>query len=98
MTRSGALILGAMLGISVFVTSGCSGTGSTSVGVSYRYGGYYDPYPYWGSTIIVNRPPHHRPPPHRPPSHKPKPKPEHPIARPPHIGRPKPLPARGTRR
>jgi len=37
--------------------AGCSGSGSYYSSVSY--GGYYDPYPYWGrggGTVIVNPP------------------------------------------
>lgn len=73
----------------LLLSAGCSNTpGSTSVhgSVSYGYGGYYDPYPYWGhggdTTVIINNP------------DKPgRPRPEPPVARPKPpggIGRPRP--------
>lgn len=93
-------MFGLILLLGIVLLTGCSSTGSSSVGGSASYGayygGYYDPYPCWGcggNTIIV-KPPAEKPDRPRPPISRP-PKPTHPIARPPGgIGRPAARPRR----
>jgi hypothetical protein len=67
-----------VLGLSALM-AGCAGNGNTQVGVSYGFGYHWYDDPWYRDDIYV-RPPVNRP------------RPEHPIARPP--VRPMPLPAR----
>jgi hypothetical protein len=67
-----------VLGLSALM-AGCAGNGNTHVGVSYGFGYHWYDDPWYRDDIYV-RPPVNRP------------RPEHPIARPP--VRPMPLPAR----
>lgn len=83
------LLSSVIIVVSITLLGGCSTTpGSTSVhgSMSYGYGGYYDPYPYWGrggdTTVIIKNPDQPDRPRPEPPAARPKP--------PGGIGRPRP--------
>lgn len=98
-----------IIAVTILLT-GCSSSSMTGY-ASVSYGGYYDPYPYWGyggGTVIVNPPdrpdrpdrpetlPETRPPAANPPSTRPA---TRPTTRPSGgIGRPMPRGGGGRRR
>ena len=75
MTPNLCLII--IISVGIAAISGCASNGSGSVSAHYYYGDPFYRYPYYRDDVIVRPPP--------------RPKPEHPIHRPP---RPTPLPSR----